>query len=115
LQEPQSDRNTLIRHELWVSMVSQFRSHLAALEISGKLGGVKIDEPFENEVFISTAAEILSIWINTESGIGSWLVINVDETAGPWSMSTDGNITLDGENLDVELAVERLAAKLVKM
>jgi hypothetical protein len=30
-------------------------------------------------------------------------------------MSTDGNITLDGENLDVELAVERLAAKLVKM
>ena len=95
-------------------MVSLFRSHLAALEIAGRLSGVKIDEPFENEVFINTASDLLSIWINTESGIGSWLVMNVDENAGPWSMSTDGTITLDGESLEMEFAVERFAAMLLK-
>jgi hypothetical protein len=96
-------------------MVSLFRSHLAALEISGRLSGAHVDELHEHEVFIDAETGVLSIWIIPESGIGSWWVITADdETGGPWSMSTDGSITLDGESREMEFAVERLAAKLVK-
>jgi hypothetical protein len=112
--EPQTERNTQIRQELWVSMVSLFRSHLAAMELSGRLSGVKIDELFDIEVFISATTGILSIWINVEDGSGSWNAITNEQTVEPWSMSTDGIITLNGERLEMEFAVERLAAMLLK-
>ena len=116
MQEPQSERNTMVRHELWVSMVSLFRSHLATLEMLGSLSGVKIDEPFDNEVFIGSSAGVLSIWLNTESGEGSLRIITASvDAAEPWSMSTDGTITMFGESLDdMEIAVELVVATLMK-
>jgi hypothetical protein len=97
-------------------MVSLFRSHLVALEISGRLSGVTIEELFDNEIYITTGEfGVLSIWINTECGDGSVRVITEDvDTAGPWSMSIDGTITLNGESLEMEFAVERFAAMLLK-
>ena len=110
---PQSEQDTTMRHELWVSMVSLFRSHLAALERSGKISSVKLDELFDNEIYINTDTEVLSIWLETISGKGSWSVItNKLDMTEPWFMSADGKVELSRESMDVPTAVEKLIEKL---
>jgi hypothetical protein len=113
LEEPQSDRNTILRREHWTSMVSFLHSQVAALEAKGRLSDVTVNELFDNEMYVSAATGILSIWINVEDGSGSWNAITNDQTVEPWSMSTDGTIELSGQCLDIKSAVEQFAAKLI--
>jgi hypothetical protein len=56
------------------------------------------------------------MWLNTESGEGSLRIITASvDAAEPWSMSTDGTITMFGESLDdMEIAVELFVATLMK-
>src|SRR5664280_3678019 len=96
------------RRELWTAIVSLFRSQLEALETNGKMSGVKIRELFENEIYINADTGVLSIWLDTDSGEGSWNVItNKLDVAEPWFMSADGKVELSGESMDVPTAVEK--------
>jgi len=114
LQDLQTELNALVRRELWTSMVSLLRSHLAALEVAGRLSGVQIIEPpQELEVNVRTATAILTIRFDPESGIGIWTEYKGRQTMGSWTMSTGGDFALDEQMMDMEYAVEHFAAKLV--
>jgi len=113
LQDLQTELNALVRRELWISMMSQLRSHLAALEVTGRLNGVRIHEsPLELEVTVRTGDAILTIRFDPESGIGIWTEFKGHQTMGRWTMSTGGDFTLDEQMMDMEFAVEHFAAKL---
>jgi len=57
----------------------------------------------------------LSVWLNTNTGKGSWNVITEKlEMAEPWFMSTDGKVELSGESMDIPTAVERFVEKISK-
>jgi hypothetical protein len=114
LQDLQTELNALVRRELWISMVSLLRSHLAALELTGRLSGVHIIEPPQEwEVNVRTANAILTIRFDPESGIGIWTEYKGRQTMGSWTMNTGGEIALDEQMMDMEYAVEHFAAKLV--
>ena len=114
MQDLQTELNALVRRELWISMVSLLRSHLAALEITGRLSGVHIIEPpQELEVNVRTASAILTIRFDPESGIGIWTEYKGHQMMGSWTMNTGGQIALDEQMMDMEFAVEHFAAKLV--
>jgi hypothetical protein len=95
-------------------LVTLLRVQLAKLEEAGRLSSITIDEPLDNEVFIAANTGVLSVWLEAESGRGSWNLITTDQTADGWSMSNDGNITLDGGKFDIESAAAHFAAKLVE-
>ncbi len=101
------------RSELWTAIVSLLCSQLKALEVSGKLSRVKIDELFENEIYITTDIGVLSIWLNTDTGKGSWNAItNKLDMAEPWFMSADGKVELSGQSMDVPTVVEKFIEKI---
>jgi hypothetical protein len=114
LQDLQTEFNTLVRQELWKSMMGLLRSHLAALEVTGRLNGVRIHEsPDELEVTVRTAAAILTIRFDAESGIGIWISFKGRQTMGSWTLTTGGDFAVDEQMMDMEFAVEHFAAKLV--
>ena len=114
MKDIQSEFNALIRRELWISMVSLLRSHLAALEVTGRLSGVQIIEPpQELEVNVRTATAILTIRFDPESGIGIWTEFKGRQTMGSWTMSTGSMFAVDEQMMDMEFAVEHFAAKLI--
>jgi len=103
-----------IRRELWVSMVSQLRSHLAALTVTGRLGEGKFVEATQRcEVHAGTAAGILTLRFDPVSGTGVWTHFSQRQTVGSWFLATDGVVVVDGKDLDIEFAVEHFAAKLL--
>ena len=114
MQDLQTEFNTLVRQELWKSMMALLRSHLAALEVTGRLDGARIHEsPQELEVVVRTATAILTIRFDAESGIGIWTEYKGHQTMGSWTMSTGGQFAVDEQMMDMEYAVEHFAAKLV--
>jgi hypothetical protein len=114
VQDLQTELNALVRRELWISMMGLLRSHLAALEVTGRLNGVRIHEAPEGlEVNVRTATAILTIRFDPESGIGIWTEYKGQQTMGSWTMSTGGQFAVDEQMMDMEFAVEHFAAKLV--
>jgi hypothetical protein len=114
VQDVQAELNTLVRRELWTSLVGSLSSHLAALQVSGRLSGVQLVEATQElEVNVRTANAILTIRFDPESGIGIWTEFKGRQTMGGWTMSTGGSIALDEQMMDLEFAVEHFAAKLV--
>ncbi|MDR3735932.1 MAG: hypothetical protein P4L10_10405 [Acidobacteriaceae bacterium] len=67
----------------------------------------------ELEVNIRTAGAILTLRFDAESGIGIWTEFKGRQTMGSWSMTTGGMIAVDEQMMDMELAVEHFAAKLI--
>jgi hypothetical protein len=115
LQDLQTELNALIRRELWISMVALLRSHLAAMEVTGRLAGVRIHEaPQQWELTLRTASAILTIRFDPESGIGIWTEYKGHQTMGSWTMSTGGEFALDEQMMDMEFAVEHFAGKLIE-
>lgn len=114
MQDIQTEFNTLVRQELWKSFIGLLRSHLAALEVTGRLNGVRIHEsPDELEVVVRTASAILTVRFDAESGIGIWTEYKGHQRLGSWTLSTGGDFAVDEQMMDMEYAVEHFAAKLV--
>ena len=114
MQDLQTELNALVRRELWISLVALLRSHLAALEVTGRLNGVRFHESQQEfEVIMRTAGAILTIRFDPESGIGIWTEFKGRQTMGSWTMSTGGDFAVDEQMMDMEFAVEHFAAKLV--
>jgi hypothetical protein len=101
--------------ELWNNIVLQLRSQLASKEASGELEQTYFNEPLRNELTMTAKSGFLSVWLNTNTGKGSWNVITEKlEMAEPWFMSTDGKVELSGESMDIPTAVERFVEKISK-
>ena len=83
------------------------------LESNGQLSGVKVEELFDNEVYVSVTNGVLSVWLDFDSGSGSWNAITTSQTVEPWFVSTTGTVDLDGQSMDIESAAEHFAATLV--
>jgi hypothetical protein len=114
VQDLQTEFNALVRQELWKSMIALLRSHLAALEVTGRLNGARLHEsPQEWEVVVRTVAAILTIRFDPESGIGIWTEYKGRQRLGSWTMSTGGEFAVDEQMMDMEYAVEHFAAKLL--
>jgi hypothetical protein len=101
------------RDELWKAIVSRLRSQLATKEASGELEQTSLDEPLRNELTMSAKSGYLSVWLDTDTGKGSWNAISGKlDMAEPWFMSTDGKVELSGETMDIATAVERFVEKI---
>jgi len=100
--------------KLWSATVILFRSQLKVLETNGKLSDVKVEELFDNEIYITADTGVLSIWLDWDSGEGSWNVITDKlQRAEPWFMSADGKVELSGESMELPTAVGTLIEKLL--
>jgi len=114
VQDVQAELNTLVRRELWTSLVGLLRSQIGALQVTGRLSAAQLVEATQElEINIRTAGAILTLRFDAESGVGIWTEYKGRQTMGSWSMTTGGSVAVDGQALDMELAVEHFAAKLV--
>jgi len=109
----QVEQPTAARDGGWNSMVSLLRSKFASKQAAGELEDTNFDESLRNEVFIGFKGGFLSVWLNPETGKGSWYAVTEKlDVAQPWFMSIDGKVELSGEAMDISSAVDRLAAKI---
>ena len=101
------------RQELWDTLVKQLRSRLASKEASGELEQTRLEEILTNEFIMTAKDGYLSVWLNTDSGKGSWNAIGGRwDVAEPWFQYADGRVELSGEIMDVSAAVEKFLEKL---
>jgi hypothetical protein len=101
------------RDELWNTIVSQLRLQLVAKEASGELEQTYLDEPLRNELTMTAKGGYLSVWLNTDTGKGSWNVITDKlQIAEPWFISADGKVDLSGESMDIPTAVKKFIEKI---
>ena len=114
----QAETEVIVRDELWKTIVSQLRSQLASKEALGELEQTFLDEPLRNELTMTAKSGYLSIWLDTDTGKGSWNAISERlDMAEPWFISTDGRVELNGEVMDIPNAatkfVEKISPKLL--
>ena len=101
------------RDELWNTIVSQLRSQLASKEALGELAETALDQPLRNELTMTAKSGYLSIWLDTDTGKGSWNAISERlDMAEPWSISFDGKVKLSGEVMDIPNAAAKFVEKI---
>ncbi len=108
----------LVLQELWVSFLGLFRSHLAALEISNQLRGATIKEISPGVLEVLFDAKLLTVQFDAQSGNGNWSLTGPTQaqTQGCWTLTEAAMVKFDEASvaIDMELAVEGFAAKLVE-
>ncbi len=105
----------LVLGELWISFVSLLRSHLGALQTTGKLAQAHFVALSEFEIEVVDLARTLHLNIHAASGEGEWSLKRMGEmiAAGGWVLRTDASASLDQREVgDMELLVEALVARL---
>ncbi len=110
-----SEADDLVLAELWISFVSLLRSHLGALQTTGKLVQATFVALSPQEIEIVDLARTLHITLQASSGDGEWSLRRMGEmiAAGNWLLRSDATATIDhGRPVDMELAVEAFAEKL---
>jgi hypothetical protein len=109
----QVERDRIARDKLWNAIVSRLRSQLASKEASGELEQTYLNEPLRNELTMTAKGGFLSVWLETETGKGSWNVITEKlQIAEPWFITVDGKVELSGESMDISAAVENFVEKI---
>jgi hypothetical protein len=109
----QDERDMVARDVLWNGIVSQLRSQLASKEASGELEQTHLDEPLRNELTMTAKGGYLSVWLDADTGKGSWNVITDKlQVAEPWFMSTDGKVQLSGQKMDIAGVVNEFVQKI---
>lgn len=105
--------DTLAMDALWNTIVTQLRSKLVAKEIAGELEQTHLDEPLTNELIMTAKSGFLSVWLEVDTGEGSWNVITERvQEAEPWFLSPGGQVELSGESMDIPTAVDRFIEKI---
>ncbi|WP_433965649.1 hypothetical protein [Tunturiibacter gelidiferens] len=108
-----SEEEAGMRAALWVSLVSELRSKSSLMEAAGQLEKPTIDEPLYQEFTMTANEGFLSVWLNGDTGKGSWRVISkLLDMAEPWFLSTSGDFKLDGEVMNLSAAASRFIAKV---
>lgn len=102
--------------ELWISFVSLMRSHLGALQTTGKMLDVKL---VENSPISFTMGDLdgnVFVSISLASGAGTYEVRSCGGPSdrGSWQLFPDGTTRLNSDAPeDLELSVEAFARKLL--
>lgn len=102
--------------ELWISFVSLTRSHLGALQTTGRIPQVKVLETSPNSFIAGDLNGNIAIMLNIASGLGAYETKSCGGPAerGSWRLNADGSASVgNGEDEDMELAVEFFARKLM--
>ena len=105
----------LVLTELWISFVSLLRSHLGALQVTGRLAQAVFSQLTPSSIEIVDLSRILHLDLQMASGFGEWSLTRLGEmiAAGEWRLHGDATVTIDGHSpLDMELAVEEFTRKL---
>ncbi|MGA1982932.1 MAG: hypothetical protein ABSG84_10675 [Acidobacteriaceae bacterium] len=101
------------RAALWASLVAELRSKLSSMEATGQLPKTDINEPLLHEVSMTVGDGFISVWLNADTGKGSWNAITKSlDMAEPWYITTDGVFQIDGEEMNLSAAAERFIAKV---
>ena len=108
-----SEQESEMRAALWVSLVSELRSKLSVMEAAGQLEKATINEPLYQEMTMTANEGYISVWLNGDTGKGSWRVISkLLDMAEPWYLSPTGEFKLDGEAMNLSAAADRFIAKV---
>ena len=113
-REP-AEADGLVIGELWVSFVSLLRSHLGALQTTGKLAQANFVPISQSEFEVVDLARTLHITLQVTSGEGEWSLRRMGDMvgAGSWMLYPEATAVIDqGKILDMELAVEAFIEKL---
>jgi hypothetical protein len=105
-----------VLRELWISFVGLTRSHLAALQTTGKLGKVMIQETTASSFVEGDLDGNIAVSISPLDGRGTYEMKSCGEPSdrGTWRLLVDGTACVnDGSVEEMELAVEFFAQKLV--
>jgi hypothetical protein len=105
----------LVIAELWISFASLLRSHLAALQITGKLGQAMFSNLSASSFEVADLSRTLHLNLQSASGAGEWSLTRLRTmiAAGTWQLHPDATVAIDGGRAqDMELAVEGFVAKL---
>ena len=107
-----SQQDTSDRVELWNSLVAELRSKLSTMETASQVRKGEIDEPLDNEFYMTFGDDLISVWLNVEFGEGSWNAITkILDRAEPWFLSPQGVFQIDGETMNLAAAADRFIAK----
>ena len=105
----------LILSELWISFVSLLRSHLGALQVSGRMVQAVFTNLGPSSIEIADLSRVMHLSLQLNSGAGEWSLTRLGAmiAAGEWTLHSDATATIDGSRRqDMELAVEELTSKL---
>jgi len=109
-----SEREANMRAALWDSLVEELRQKLAALKASGLVKDGEINEPLLHEFGMGANGGLISVWLHTDDGKGSWNAVTKHlDMAEPWFLSADGIFKIDGETMNLSEAADRFIAKLL--
>jgi len=101
--------------ELWISFVSLMRSHLGALQTTGKLSKATLSEGAANSFTIHDLSRRLDMTIALETGHGTYRIDRMRQTLqqGSWQLAADATIQIGGHSFgDMEFGVEEFARRL---
>lgn len=109
--------NEAVLAELWISFMSLLRSHLGALQTTGKLAQAVFSSATPQGLEVADLARTLRLSMQPLSGEGAWSLtrIGVMIGAGVWLLRPDATVVIDGNKAqDMELAVEEFLRSLWK-
>ena len=111
----ESTNDELILAELWISFVSLLRSHLGALQTTGKLAQAVFTQLTPSAIEVADLSRVLHLDVQMTSGSGEWSLTRLGEmiAAGDWRLYGDATVIIDGgAPQDMELAVEEFTRRL---
>jgi hypothetical protein len=101
--------------ELWISFVALLRSHLGALQTTGKLARVMLVETSSRSLRVGDLSGNLELTLDLATGAGSYQQQRCGEITerGSWTLHPDATAGIDNKTpLDMEFVVEAFAYKL---
>ncbi len=116
VSEIEDGASGLVLAELWTSFVSLTRSHLAALQTTGRLTQVKVLETSPMSFIAGDLDGNITVTITPGKGLGTYEAKSCGgpKAKGSWQLNANGTACVgDGKEEDMELAVELFAQKLV--
>jgi hypothetical protein len=105
----------LVLTELWISFVSLLRSHLGAMQVTGRLAQAVCSQLTPSSIEVADLSRTMHLELQTASGLGEWSLTRLGEmiAAGDWHLGGDATVTIDGGTAqDMELGVEEFTRKL---
>jgi hypothetical protein len=102
--------------ELWISFVALLRSHLGALQVTGKLVLAMLVETSSTSLRMGDLSGNIELTLSPTSGAGTYQQQRCGETSerGSWMLNADATAGIDNQaRMDMELVVEAFARKLL--
>jgi hypothetical protein len=116
VSEKNSDHSSAVTAELWISFVALLRSHLGALQTTGKLVRVMLVETSDTSLRMGDLSGNLELTLSMTTGAGTYQKQRCGETTerGSWMLNPDATAAIDNQApMDMEFIVEAFTRKLL--